>query len=74
MNTETDAPQPQAWPKPCNVCERSFDARQWASLSLLGYAGAFRSGGKLYACELRNCVCTTTLAIEVSFPLHGVTR
>lgn len=65
----TEEPQPQAWPKPCTVCKRTFDQQQWNCLTLLGYAGAVRSGGKLHACELRLCTCTTTLAVEVELPL-----
>ena len=59
----------QAWPKQCACCDRVFDQQQWDSLTRRGYVGAFRAQGRVYAVELRDCICTTTLGVEVEVPM-----
>jgi hypothetical protein len=61
-----DAPaQPAVWPRVCRCCERTHTEAQWNSLTKRGYVGAWRAGGRLYAVELRDCDCRTTLGVEV---------
>ena len=55
------------WPKQCACCDRTFTKAQWASLTLRGYVGS-ASGRARTAVELRDCVCTNTLGVEVPMP------
>lgn len=65
---ETDVPQEQGWPKQCG-CKRTFTQEQWRCLQLVGYCGAFKALGERYAVELRNCICASTIGIEVKLPM-----
>ena len=56
------------FPKTCGRCASSFTPAAWRALELKGYAGYFFAGGKQYACEMRQCPCGNTLAIEVEVP------
>ncbi len=56
-----------AWPKQCPCCQRTFTPAQWASLAKRGYVGS-ASGRARTAVELRDCVCTNTLGVEVPMP------
>lgn len=65
----TEAPVP-AWPKKCPCCGRIFlTLSNWNSLALCGYLGTVRSGGKWFALELRNCICASTISIEIEMPI-----
>lgn len=55
------------WPKRCSCCDRTFTRAQWASLTKRGYVGS-ASGRARTAVELRDCVCTNTLGVEVPMP------
>lgn len=46
-------------------CGRKYDLPGWMGLKLRGRAGAHMSGGILRACELRDCVCGSTIALMV---------
>lgn len=48
------------WPIACG-CGRAWYAGEWTALSLVGYQDD-GDGGRL---ELRNCTCSSTLAVEV---------
>ena len=53
----------------CPFCERRFDARQFACLTLFGFAGAVKSGGVWRAVELRRCNCGDVIGLEVDLPM-----
>ena len=59
----------QAWPKLCACCDRAFTEAQFRSLALRGFAGVIRSAGRVQAVELRDCVCTNTLGVEVDLDM-----
>lgn len=50
------------WPKQCGCCPRSYTPETWILLPLVG-AKAFDVGEPVL--EYRNCVCGSTLAIEL---------
>lgn len=67
----------------CNRCGKTYTPEEWARLELKGYVGHWKSGGKLYAVEIRNCSgtyhgapldrayaapCNSTLGVEVENP------
>lgn len=51
--------------KTCTCCHREHDSAAWAALPLVGYVGSHWAGGKAIAVELRNCVCGSTIGVEV---------
>lgn len=59
----------QAWPKVCRCCDRDYTEAQFLALTLRGHVGAIRTRGQVQAVELRSCVCTNTLAVEVVLEL-----
>lgn len=67
---EVEAAPVQPWPKKCPCCARTFEGpANWASLELCGYVGTVRSRGKIYALELRHCICASTIGVEVEMPI-----
>lgn len=67
----------------CNRCSKVYSPEEWARLELKGYVGHWKSGGVLYAVEIRNCagfihssakyeaeglLCGSTLGVEVVDP------
>lgn len=65
-----DHPVTQHWPRRCKVCEAAIDQAAWSKLQKLGYVGAFRAHGQLYAVELRDCECGSTLGLEVALDVQ----
>lgn len=53
------------FPRTCRCCETQYTAATWSKLSKCGYVGAYRARGQMYAVELRNCACGSTLGVEV---------
>ncbi len=49
--------------KRCRCCGRVHDQESWERLRYVGIMDDIAGGGRI---ELRDCVCTTTLAIEVT--------
>jgi hypothetical protein len=66
---DEDKPNPTAWPKKCPTCAREFTPVTWPCLRLRGYVGHFQSQGARLAVELRDCICTSTIGIEVPMPM-----
>lgn len=69
MEEIEDVPAPQVWPKKCPCCARVHDASAWQCLNLVGFCGAFKAHGVRYAVELRNCICASTIGIEVKLAM-----
>lgn len=68
------APDLSAWPKRCGTCKREHTPEQWACLEKKGYVGSYKANGERYTVELRNCICTSTLGVDVRLPMAEVTR
>ncbi len=66
---DNEPPPAQTWPKKCPSCSRVLNAAGWQSLQFAGYVGCVRSNGKRYAVELRHCICTSTIGIQVELPM-----
>ena len=45
-------------------CGRRYGPHEWVALRLVGYCGA-ASGDARQVLEMRNCVCGSTLAVDV---------
>ena len=72
MNPATlpyETPTQWEWPKICRCCDTIYTRQGWGRLHRVGFMGHFRHRGSVYALELRDCVCGSTLAIEVEIPL-----
>ena len=55
--------------KTCGCCGRAYDSETWAALPLCGYVGAYEGeSGEQRVCELRNCTCLSTIAIDIEMP------
>ncbi len=52
----------------CTRCEKQMTPEEWARLELGGYVGHWRAHGKLFAIEIRNCTCGSTLGVECAEP------
>lgn len=53
--------------KACS-CGRDFTPEQWGDLELVGHQSQFTEDGEIdqnVGLELRNCVCGSTLSVEV---------
>ncbi len=59
----------QVWPKKCPTCSRVLNEAGWASLKFAGFVGCVRSGGRRYAVELRECICTSHIGVQVELPM-----
>lgn len=58
----------QHWPKKCD-CGQVYTRTTWVGLRSKGFVGGYKSGGKMYAVELRDCLkCDSTIGIEVMVP------
>jgi hypothetical protein len=51
-----------SFPKTCSCCRRTYGWTDWITLPFKGYQDD-GDGGRL---ELRNCICGSTIAIEVT--------
>lgn len=56
--------------KTCGTCSRVHADAGWKALPLKGYVGHVKSGGRMYAVELRNCACGSTLGLEVEVSIE----
>ncbi len=66
----------------CNRCGKTYTPEEWDRLELKGYVGHWKSGGRLFAVELRQCAgafggwkdhreptaCQSTLGVECENP------
>lgn len=55
-------------PKTC-ACGRVYPPSLWRALPLVGYCAAGLDGDDTRGLELRNCLCGSTLAVEVTLPV-----
>jgi hypothetical protein len=58
-----NSPVPDPVVKRCSSCERVFTLTQWGALKSLGIQSF--EDDDIPPLELRNCMCGTTLAVEV---------
>lgn len=58
---------PFAFPKRCSCCGATYGVEAWTALPLVGVQMTIVEGSddEIADCELRNCTCKSTLAVEV---------
>lgn len=56
--------------KQCS-CGRSYDLPAWLALRLCGVVGKRLAGGSWRYCELRHCVCRSTIGVDLVWCPQG---